>query len=77
MQRKDNAQTEVFRLMTSAVSNAVARRNQAPEEDLTTLSNDETAAIMGGLSSNNTVIVKTIVKPPITAGIISIPEEVA
>jgi hypothetical protein len=77
MQRKDNAQTEIFRLMTSAVSNAVARRNQAFEEDLTTLSNDETAAIMGGLGSNNTVIVKAIVKPPITAGIISIPEEVA
>ncbi|GFE68852.1 hypothetical protein [Chroococcus sp. FPU101] len=77
MQAKHRNQIELSDLITDAISNAVERRNQVQEteESLTTLSDDETSAIMGGLTSGASV---PVVKTPIIAGYFPIPgQEVA
>lgn len=67
MSEKHHRKIEISELIDGAVNNAMARRNQALENDgaLTDLSQDEVEAIRGGL------------KLPVgtTAGIISVPEE--
>lgn len=73
MQRKQTSQTGISHLIADAVSHAVARRSQVEEESLTALSDDEVRAIMGGQTSATVVVKYPVV---VTAGIISVPEEV-
>ena len=62
MQRKPSAQTKFSHLIADAVSHAVVRRNQVEmEESLTTLSDDEVRAIMGGQTSAAIVIKSPVV----------------
>ncbi|MBD3886844.1 hypothetical protein IFO70_34990 [Phormidium tenue FACHB-886] len=82
MQEKYNVQIDSH-LIADAVSNAVTRRDRASEESLLDLSDTETRAIMGGLTSGtstqsvSSLLPKTVKYPPIiTAGIITLPEEV-
>jgi hypothetical protein len=68
MSKKHNDQIEISDLMADAISNAMARRNQAfataleAEETLTSLSEDEANAIAGGA-----------IAPPIIAGGFPVP----
>jgi hypothetical protein len=77
MQGKRNSQIESH-LIANAVSNAVARRNQAlGEESLTALSDDEAGAIRGGIASVTNPTTTTVKYPVVvTAGIIALPAEV-
>lgn len=74
MQGKHNDRIESH-LIADAVSNAVARRNQAfGEESLTALSDDESGAIRGGIASVTNPTTTTVKYPVvITAGLITVP----
>lgn len=69
-QRKYNSQIEITDLILESVENAVARRNQALQEDaLSGLSDEEAASIAGGQLA---VAGFKPIFPPIIVGLIAI-----
>lgn len=75
MDKQHRSQLEINDLIGDAVNNAVARRSQIDSE-LSALSDEQVKSVAGGRNiMNPTIMDYKSICPPITVGLIAVPDE--